>query len=476
MKKNIHIFLLFCISLLLANCENPVPVLTSITPDTKIAHLPTFTLTAIGTGFIASSKIVLNGIEKVTTYDSSTELTCEVNPNEIASGPMTIPVLVRTPSPGGGDSNMVNLTVVPDPDFIPAQTFANNPAISCSADLTFSPNGNFVVTWTEDNPPEIVFKKSTDGGSTWDPQVTISNNIPLTYGSAIDSSFDNSLCVVWRSEPLNNYEIYFSRSTDNGSTWSTPQNISNNTKLSEMPRVAIDNSGSIFVVWWDFTPGQNDIFFTSSFDNGSSWTTIMNLSNNWGNSVRADITIDDNSGNLFVVWSDNSGTGISELYLSRSPDQGNSWTTPIPIAPGYTANDSKITADIIGNLHVVWQDMNYIYYIRSNNMGINWTTPQILSIPTYTQRWPAVAVDSAGNVNVVWIHEKYERRASIYYRRSINNGNTWGPRIHVHENIGLCYRVGMDVDKLGYVHLIWEDGAGNLPPTPCLLYYSHSTE
>ncbi|MDO9067024.1 MAG: hypothetical protein Q7W05_01035, partial [Deltaproteobacteria bacterium] len=46
-----------------------------------------------------------------------------------------------------------------------------------------------------------------------------------------------------------NGDIY--RSTNNGSTWSTPYNVSNNTGSSQMPTVAYDQGGAMHVLWFD---------------------------------------------------------------------------------------------------------------------------------------------------------------------------------------------------------------------------------
>jgi hypothetical protein len=64
--------------------------LNSISPNAKVSHLPTFTLTAIGSNFNPGSIIVFNGIQKQTSYTSSTELTCQVETDEITLSALTV--------------------------------------------------------------------------------------------------------------------------------------------------------------------------------------------------------------------------------------------------------------------------------------------------------------------------------------------------------------------------------------------------
>lgn len=73
----------------------PQPVLTSINPNTAVVGSINRNLHAIGSSFVASSVIVFNGGEEQTDFVSETELTTTVKPST-ASGPITVPVLVRS--------------------------------------------------------------------------------------------------------------------------------------------------------------------------------------------------------------------------------------------------------------------------------------------------------------------------------------------------------------------------------------------
>ncbi|HEX3819980.1 MAG TPA: IPT/TIG domain-containing protein [Candidatus Sulfotelmatobacter sp.] len=99
--------------LLLAGCTSlnplcgsarPAPVLNSISPATMVfAQLPpSFTLTATGSEFVASSVVIFNGATLATTVVSSTELTVTITSAMIpAAGNFT--VQVQTPAGNSGD-------------------------------------------------------------------------------------------------------------------------------------------------------------------------------------------------------------------------------------------------------------------------------------------------------------------------------------------------------------------------------------
>jgi Domain of unknown function (DUF1929)/IPT/TIG domain len=94
--------------------NNPVPVLSSITPASATAGGAAFTLTATGSNFIASSKVRWNGIDRPTTFVNATQLTAAIPASDIATA-NTAQVTVLTPAPGGGTSGAQPFTISATP-------------------------------------------------------------------------------------------------------------------------------------------------------------------------------------------------------------------------------------------------------------------------------------------------------------------------------------------------------------------------
>jgi hypothetical protein len=90
--------------------NNPVPVLTSISPTSTIVGGSSFVLTANGSSFISSSVINWNGLPLTTTFISSSQIAATVPSGNIAStGTSTVAVFTGTP--GGGTSSAQIFTV-----------------------------------------------------------------------------------------------------------------------------------------------------------------------------------------------------------------------------------------------------------------------------------------------------------------------------------------------------------------------------
>ncbi|MBI5806257.1 DNRLRE domain-containing protein [candidate division TA06 bacterium] len=75
--------------------------------------------------------------------------------------------------------------------------------------------------------------------------MTVSATGVLASSPCLGVNNDGALVLAWQQ----NGDIY--RSTNNGSAWSTPYNVSNNTGASQMPTVACDKGGTLHFLWYD---------------------------------------------------------------------------------------------------------------------------------------------------------------------------------------------------------------------------------
>jgi hypothetical protein len=77
----------------------------------------------------------------------------------------------------------------------------------------------------------------------------------------------------------------FAVRNNNGTSFSTPINLSNNTGFSQLPQIAASGS-NVYVTWQDTTPGNNDIFVIT---NAQPFGIPVNISNNPGTSQNPQI-------------------------------------------------------------------------------------------------------------------------------------------------------------------------------------------
>lgn len=245
------------------------------------------------------------------------------------------------------------------------------------------------------NPPggewidRIVCQKSTDMGVSWNDGA----GIGLIPGKAQDKEwaavnpYNNHLYVAWTqfdeygsANPADSSIIRFSRSVDQGETWSEPVRISkragdcldgDGTMEGAMP--AVGPEGQIYLSW----AGPGGIMFDRSLDGGDTWLDedifVSDQHGGWDFSIpgiyRANgfpVICCDNSnspyrGTIYINWTDQrNGANDTDVWLVKSTDNGSTWSAPLRVnddEPGKHQFFSWMAIDQTnGNLWFVFYD------------------------------------------------------------------------------------------------------------------------
>ncbi|HKQ85273.1 MAG TPA: sialidase family protein, partial [Candidatus Acidoferrales bacterium] len=248
------------------------------------------------------------------------------------------------------------------------------------------------------------------------------------------------------------------------STFSPPVQISADMLATGEPQAAIAQSGNIYVVWSDQASActasgcSKDVFFSRSTDHGSTFSTPLNLSNN-GSSANP-IIVGDSQGNIDVIWS-----GSGHLFFSRSADSGTTFSSPLDIA-GVTnpslafsaAGYRPLVVDAAGNINVVWSDQNtsQIFFARSTNAGVSFSTPLNISSYASGASSPTMAVDSSGGIDVIWQgsvagHNPYD----LFFTRSTDAGASFSVAKDISNTPSGAFFDQIAVDPTGAIDVAW---------------------
>jgi hypothetical protein len=89
---------------------NPIPIISTLSPNSAVGGGGAFTLTVTGSNFINGSVVRWNGSDRNTTYVSPIQVTASITAVDIATAG-TANVTVFNPSPGGGTSNTLSFNI-----------------------------------------------------------------------------------------------------------------------------------------------------------------------------------------------------------------------------------------------------------------------------------------------------------------------------------------------------------------------------
>ncbi len=130
--------------------NNPVPLLSSMSPASAVAGGAGFTLTVNGSSFVSGSVVRWNGADRVTTFVNSTQLTAAIAAGDIASAG-TAQVTVFTSGPGGGTSAPLTFTINSPPvlltSILPGSAVAGGAGFTLTVNGANFVNGSSVVRW-----------------------------------------------------------------------------------------------------------------------------------------------------------------------------------------------------------------------------------------------------------------------------------------------------------------------------------------
>ena len=304
-----------------------------------------------------------------------------------------------------------------------------------------------------------------DQDSSYDIDTTnLSNNIGHSELPQL-MSYGNNVYVVWIDDTSGKRNIYFKRSTDNGCTFGPTIELGNQNGGSIDPKMAV--SGNNVYVLWEHTPGNNGgIFFTRSTDNGGTFSSIKNLGNNTGLNGFPQIAVSGN--NVFVAWRD----ATHGIFFTRSTDNGGTFGNPVIL---YKVKNEGIGSKVFGpritayprsdNVYVVWHSgdikqharvkalISDAQYIRSTDNGATFGNVVNLSNYSGSSVNPQIAV-SQNNVYAVWTNNFQEKYGQVFLTRSTDNGATFGDIVNLSNYSGSSVNPQIAVSQ-NNVYAVW---------------------
>jgi intracellular sulfur oxidation DsrE/DsrF family protein len=222
----------------------------------------------------------------------------------------------------------------------------------------------------DNNSLPVVFENATN---------LTNNPLDSVYGQV--AAWNNNVYVLWQdSMPSGNrnYDIFIKNSVDNGNTFGSPINLSNNSGFSEHPQIAAYNN-NVYAIWADDTSGNREVLFTRSEDNGSSFIgTIKNLSNSTSDSFNQEIAVFGD--NVYVIWLDQDEGDKAKILLKASDDGGVTFGRTVNISSN--ANDETFpkVAAYKDSVYIAWNmadgeldksDNEGLFFVSSLDGGSN---------------------------------------------------------------------------------------------------------
>ena len=307
-------------------------------------------------------------------------------------------------------------------------------------------------TWTQRAAP---FSRCTGGdyARASDPWVTIS---PSGVAYQIAIAFDGQVFAAGSSSA-----VLVSRSTDGGDTWSPAVTLIHDgvSFFNDKESITADptDAGHVYAVWDRLdASGEGPTWFSRTTDGGVTWEPARSIHDPGPTNQTINnqiVVLPDGTLVDFFTQLD-SAPSRQTLTVIRSQDKGLTWSGPVVVSPvqalgtqdpetGTPVRDAALLGAIAagpdGSLVAVWQDSRFsggqrdgIALSRSTDGGFTWSTAvRVNRDPTVPAFVPSVAVLSDGTIGVTYydFRSNTSDRAALptdyWLARSTDGGATW---------------------------------------------------
>src|SRR5436190_2242451 len=310
------------------------------------------------------------------------------------------------------------------------------------------------------------------------PNVMITQTPAYTAGNpsiAVGSDGVAYLAFAGWAGPTTGTDVFFTKSA-NGRTWTPPVRVNNDaTAFAQTnPSLALDSGNNISIAWVDGRSGNQDIWFSRSTNGGQSFSpnVLVNLvTTNAQTEVR--IAVDPVDPMLIhAVWTDTRVAGNPDIYAVPSTNGGVSFGANVKVnddvgpvwqlQPSLAANGGKIV--------VAWADMrtggstNVDIYASTSLDGLTWSANVKLNDDSSaaSQFQPTVGMDSPGDVFAAWFDTRgsgqdvYGTVLDVVVPVSRPGAGSTGD-----QGAAIVFNASASTDNLGIASYAWDFGDGS---------------
>jgi hypothetical protein len=137
------------------------------------------------------------------------------------------------------------------------------------------------TTGTNSCREEEYYRRSLDGGETWGPETRLTFDpagAPRESWAPSLAVWQDSVHVAYLDKRTGFFQVYHRRSTDGGATFGAEAMIASDPVFANAARPTIAvREGDVHLTWFGFTSFDADVYYSRSQDDGATWSPFVDL-------------------------------------------------------------------------------------------------------------------------------------------------------------------------------------------------------
>jgi len=300
-------------------------------------------------------------------------------------------------------------------------------------------------TWTRTTIPGLSVCTGGTADAASDPWLSAGGDGTVYFGGlAADIS---------TAPPTN--AVVASQSGDGGRTWASPATVAPPLQTNETDAITANPTldGHAYMVWANFTgelPRTNPLEFSRTTDNGTTWSppVLIDQPGLFATDQAPRLLVLPDGTLLTVFARIDLEAGFGAHYAARSLDEGQTWLPPVELGPrlplteflhpefGHLPQPHFPSAAVApdGTAYVAFENNSSVTsggigVARSRDGGLTWSS-STLRVSAYGFE-PAIAVNQHGTVGLMWYDLRNDRpgdaalTADVWFAHSHNRGRSW---------------------------------------------------
>ena len=310
-----------------------------------------------------------------------------------------------------------------------------------------APSGELFRVWNRiDGGGSAIAVASSADGRVWQTLTELRPDVSGVRAQdghvAVKSASDIALAYRWVNAHPRIKNLRLARSTDAGKTWTVLTENLDATGGAFAPHVVWGAERTLVMAWPDEgAPGRQryDVYLRRSPDGGVTWErpVVVTRDRPDGLSYKPRL-FGDGAGRFWLLWIESRSSLPSALLLSRSEDNGRTWSPPQPVG-GDTHSVVWHSLELSASrLLLTWQAQRSgpldtpprVYAASSKDGGVTWSPPvEVDGLPAGAPTFSvgqSSALTAAGEAWVAW-YDNRNGRNDVFVAHSPDGGLTWGP-------------------------------------------------
>ena len=334
-------------------------------------------------------------------------------------------------------------------------------------------NKTFIV-WDEYNDSfsdkDIKIRMFNGNNDEWEETEDLSKGLDQVSKNpdiAIDNN--NQVSVVWQ-DTFDNYSIttyptifYVNRSTDG--TWTLPQNVTQTNSSNQInPSICFDENNIPHLTWSNRSLNLDEINLTY----GMGVQPIEKIITNTTIDATPQI-LSDQDGTIHIIWRDNV-LGNGRIFHTSYNGTWNNVEQTSDLGPLGDFNPAS-AIDSEGNLYVIWGAVftfnHYLNYKVFNPSTGSWSSANTVGNSQIGYE-PDIAIDDSDNIHIVWINTTSNNDKDVLYKRYNAAEETWSSAQLVSTNsLNYVSDPILNFDSDGTINIIWVDETSDYISSGC---------